>query len=79
MDLINQIEGVKNHLSSLEGRKADNSCPPESAPATGLLERIINGSSIGEDILQTVLSRVYVYEDHVEVQFKADFGAFLKK
>ncbi len=79
MDLINQIEGVKNHLSSLEGRKADNSCRPESASAAGLLERIINGTSIGEDVLRTVLSRVYVYEDHVEVQFKADFGALLKK
>jgi len=78
-DLLHRIEGIQNQLTMTENRR--NTIIQVNRVAKTALEvfdDILNKPKLDRNDLQLIIEKIRVYEDHIEVQLKADIDSLLR-
>lgn len=78
-DLFRSIEGLKNQLAmTLDKQNTIIRVNRAAKTAMEIFEDILNKPKLERNDLQLIINRVRVYEDHLEIELKADIDSIIK-
>jgi stage V sporulation protein T len=78
-DLLRRIEGLNNQIAMTEDkRNTIIEVNRIAKTAMDVFEDILNKPKLERNDLELILEKIKVYEDHIEIQLKADIDAILK-
>ena len=78
-DLLRRIEGVQNQIGMAEDRRrAVLQASRTAKTAMEVFDDILNKEKLDRNDLQLMIQKIRVYEDHLEIQLKADIDSLLR-
>ena len=78
-DLLRRIEGLNNQITMTEDKRNTIIQVNRIAKtAMDVFEDILNKPKLERNDLELIIERIKVYEDHIEIQLKADIDAILQ-
>ena len=78
-DLLRRIEGVRNQIALTEDRRNTIIQVNRVAKtAMDVFDDILNKEKLDRNDLQLIIQKIRVYEDHLEIQLKADVDGILR-
>ncbi len=78
-DLLRRIDGIQNQIAMTNDRRNTIIRVNRAAKtAMEVFEDILNKPKLDRNDLQLIIEKIKVYEDHIEVQLKADIDSILR-
>lgn len=78
-DLLRRIEGLQNQIQmTLDKRSAIIRVNRAAKTAMEVFDDILNKPKLDRNDLQLIIEKIKVYEDHLEIQLKADIDSILR-
>lgn len=78
-DLVRRIDGLKNQLSlTVDKRNTIIKVNRAAKTAMEVFDDILNKEKLDRNDLELIIDKIKVFEDHLEIQLKADIDCLLK-
>lgn len=78
-DLLHRMEGIQNQIAMTQDKRNTIIRVNRAAKtALDVFDDILNKPKLDRNDLQLIIEKIRVYEDHIEVQLKADIDSILR-
>lgn len=78
-DLVRRIEGLQNQLAMTEDKRSTIIRVNRAAKtAMEVFDDILNKPKLERNDLELIINRIKVYDDHIEIELKADIDTIIK-